>query len=123
MKERDPDTIYGPMGAEVPKGFHPGGCAHLGHVTTDKPITPTDHTLREFQEAYSPQVHRTHIHGPRILTLTISTEAGPGLTLSSQLKFDDLTSPTQAQAITNTLEELNWRLSAALNALIDPDAR
>lgn len=110
MSDRDPDTIYGPMGAEVPKGYKPGG---------------PEPRLLEPVGVRSSQVHRTNVHGPRILKLTLHNAGtwGPGLSITEELKFNDLCSPTQAKAIMDCLEELNWRLSAALNALIDPDAR
>ncbi len=128
VPERDPNDLYGPMGGNAePTGKPIGIALKSGFVPfeQDGPQPPKDYkpgpeTPHEVQHSprtddtkkeYSPR----RPHEPRILLISIATEPHGGFQLATQLKFNDLSSPTQATAILDTLEELNNRLSAALD--------
>jgi hypothetical protein len=191
LPERDPATIYGPMGAHVPKDYKPGDAMKAGlqgqdlpayapkwegvGFLNDPPLTaaqvqamkdqqginayykampknPYKHGTRQYFEweldyvrnrpfdnpatpvpgTVTAKVMSTHPphatdHVPRILELTIRIPADnrnllshAGLSMSQEIRFSDLASTSQAEAIWATIEELNWSLSSALNALNQP---
>ncbi len=110
IPERDPNDLYGPMGGNAepaPSGGYKPGPETPHEVRYDETATFTAQDVKAL-EARRP-------HPPRILILSIATERDGGFKLDTMLKFSDLSSPTQATAILDTLEELNNRLSAALN--------
>lgn len=104
MSERDPAEIYGPI------------------------LTPSEIEAKDLRAAMrslpgmikGPDVQ---YHGPkskRTLTLTLHAQPNedlPRLQLSQVVVFNDLSSPTQFDAVMDTLSELDYRLSLALGTL------
>ncbi len=134
IPERDPSEVYGSMSpldkanAQIqheretepaPEKWDPGP----GPQPPSGGYKPGPETPHEVQHSQLSQAEKEHIkafeprrpHPPRILIMSIATDTTGGFQLSGQLKFNDLSSPTQATAILDTLEELNNRLSAALD--------
>ncbi len=115
VPERDPASIYGPMLSEWARNYVPG------EVWKTDPLDPT-----AAQAANSLQAQKHTRPGPftpatvpsRILGITIYTE--DGLSLRQEIKFNSLDSPSQRHAIWDTLEELDFGISAAENALKNP---
>ena len=124
VPERDPNDLYGPMGGNAepaPSGGYKPGPETPHEVIMDAankgfPPLPADKfaQLTEAEKQHLRQYVRRPLHPPRSLILSIATERDGGFKLDTMLKFNDLSSPTQAKAILDTLEELDARLSAAL---------
>ncbi len=131
IPERDPNDLYGPMGGNAqPTGKPIGIALKSGFVPfgQDGPQPPKDYkpgpeTPHEvhydetatFTAKDVKALEARRPHPPRILVISIATEPTGGYQLATQLKFSDISSPTQAQAILDVIEELNNRLSAALD--------
>jgi hypothetical protein len=167
LPERDPASLYGPMGAHIPatppvdnteNPYMPGSIAYqrweqetaiariqherdtypqppkwvgLGPLT--KQPNPYKHGTRQYFEweleyvrnrPYTnpadpgPNPPHATAHATRIIEISISSE-DPAIqwSVSSKLRFSDLSSHTQAEAIWTTIEELNARLRSAEPAL------
>jgi hypothetical protein len=172
LSERDPATIYGPMGAHVPKYYKPGDAMKAGLQGQDIPdyckqapppvATPKNpyqpgtvaHQRWELETALallererqtdpppekwegvgflpvpgtveakvtSPYPSHATAHIPRIIEISISS-VDPNIQwrISSKLRFSDLSSHTQAEAIWTTIQELNARMSAAARPMSSP---
>ncbi len=108
-ERRQPPTA--PMTNDEARNYVPG------EVWKTDPLDPT-----AVQAANALQAQKHTLPGPftpatapsRILGITIYTE--DGLSLRQEIKFNSLDSPSQRQAIWDTIEELNWGISAAENA-------